>query len=434
MEDVINFNMPKKITSPSIIMVVGVGGGGGNAVNHMYELGIKDVSFMICNTDKQALANSPIAQKIHLGEKLTEGLGAGDNPQRGGDAARESIDLIKDVFINEGTKMVFITAGMGGGTGTGGSPVIAQAAQELGILTVAIVTLPFKTEGRRRAAQAKAGVEELKKYADSLLLVNNESIREMYGDLPITEAFGRADNILALAAKGISEIIMAPHIVNVDFADVKTVMKNSGLALMGSARSGGLERVTAVSNAVLASPLLNHNDIRGAQNILINIAFGNKEISMDEVCEIIDIIQDRAGNDANLIWGTGRNEALEDDIELTIVATGFDADKVNGATTPRVITESIDESIDQVVLEQKLDANQDYDGTSNSQFSNAEEIEMQKTALDHVIEELARTPAYLRRRARMAAVPKTAVATSKVEIKDEEAKPETDDVSLFDNV
>lgn len=423
-------------------MVVGVGGGGGNAVNHMYELGIKDVSFMICNTDKQALANSPIQRKIHLGEKLTEGLGAGDNPERGSEAARESIDLIKDVFITEGTKMVFITAGMGGGTGTGGSPVIAQAAQELGILTVAIVTLPFKTEGRRRAAQAKAGVEELRKYADSLLLVNNESIREMYGDLPITEAFGRADNILALAAKGISEIIMAPHIVNVDFADVKTVMKNSGLALMGSARSGGSERVVAVSNAVLASPLLNHNDIRGAKNILINIAFGDKEVSMDEVCDIIDIIQDRAGNDANLIWGTGKNETLGEDIELTIVATGFDAEKVQrGTSIPSGLGIAAITAEDQAVEQVEPGFGQPEDSlqestpaSGQSQLSNAEEIEQHKSALDRVIDELSRTPAYLRRRTRMAAVPKSAVATSKVEIKDDEnkaAKEDKGDVLLF---
>ncbi len=436
MEDIINFNIPKKTTGDSIIMVVGVGGGGGNAVNHMYEQGIKNVSFMICNTDKQALAKSTIQCKIHLGEKLTEGLGAGDNPERGSNAARESIDQIKAVFKSENTKMVFITAGMGGGTGTGGSPVIAQAAQEMGILTVAIVTLPFKTEGRRRAEQAKKGVEELKKHADSLLLVNNESIREMYGDLPITEAFGRADNILTLAAKGISEIIMEPHIVNVDFADVSTVMRKSGLALMGSARSGGSERVTAVANAVLASPLLNHNDIKGAKNILINIAFGEKEVSMDEVCDIIDIIQDRAGNDANLIWGTGKNDALEsDEIELTIVATGFD----NALGSPKPKNIEVIVPLENTVASEGF-SNDIVETEPESGFSSnndtLEEVEQQKTAVEHIIDEYSRTPAYLRRRSRMAAIPKTAVTKSKIDVKSDDNKAagqDQDGGSLFGN-
>lgn len=320
----IDFEIPK--ISPSIIMVTGVGGGGSNAVNHMFELGIADVSFMVCNTDRQALYRSPVPIKVRLGENLTQGLGAGNNPERGREAALESLDEITEIYKREGTRMVFITAGMGGGTGTGAAPVIAKAAKSLGILTVAIVTLPFRTEGKKRMSHAYEGIEELKQYVDSLLLINNESIQDIYGKLTLTEAFGKADDILATAAKSIAEIITREYTVNVDFADVQTVMKDSGIALMGSGRASGEERAMEVANAALTSPLLNHNDIKGARNILINITSGDEEITLEETYLITEYIQERAGNNADIIWGAGNDPALGNDIEVTIIATGFEID------------------------------------------------------------------------------------------------------------
>ena len=326
-EELIEFDIEK--VSPSIIMVAGVGGGGSNAVNHMFELGIADVTFMICNTDRQALFRSPVPIKVKLGEHLTEGLGAGNNPERGRAAALESLDEIISIFKREGTKMVFITAGMGGGTGTGAAPIIAKAARELGILTVGIVTLPFKAEGKTRAKHAQEGIEQLRQHVDSLLIINNENIPEIYGKLALTEAFGKADDILATAAKGIAEIITRDGVVNVDFADVKTVMSDSGVALMGSGRASGEGRAQKVADLSLSSPLLNHNYITGAKNILINITSGHEEITLEETCQITEYIQERAGNEANIIWGAGYNQALGSDIEVTIIATGFDLDANN---------------------------------------------------------------------------------------------------------
>ncbi len=323
--ELISFGMEP--VTPSIIMVAGVGGGGSNAVNHMYELGIAQVTFMICNTDKQALGRSPVPIKMKLGENLTEGLGAGNNPERGRAAAIESLDEIVSVFKREGIKMVFITAGMGGGTGTGAAPVIAKAARELGILTVGIVTLPFKAEGKVRALHAMEGIEELRKHVDALLVVNNENIQEIYGKLPITEAFGKADDILATAAKGIAEIITRDGVVNVDFADVSTVMRGSGIALMGSGRASGEDRAKQVADLSLSSPLLNHNNINGARNILINISWGDEEIMMEEMYGIVGYIQEQAGNGANIIWGAGKEPSLGKDIEVTIIATGFNMDE-----------------------------------------------------------------------------------------------------------
>ncbi|MDR0510300.1 MAG: cell division protein FtsZ [Rikenellaceae bacterium] len=320
-EELINFNLER--VSPSIIMVAGVGGGGSNAVNHMFELGIADVTFMVCNTDRQALSRSPVPIKVKLGENLTGGLGAGNNPERGRDAAMESLDEIVEVFKREGTRMVFVTAGMGGGTGTGAAPVIARAAKELGILTVGIVTLPFRSEGKHRTEQARAGMEEIRQNVDSLLVINNESIQEIYGQLPLTEAFGKADDILASAAKGIAEIITGNGIINVDFADVRTVMTGSGVALMGAGRASGDGRAMRAAELALNSPLLNHNYIDGATNILLNITSGEEEILLDEANQIIEYIQERAGNGANIIWGHGRNMALGQDVEATLIATGF---------------------------------------------------------------------------------------------------------------
>ena len=316
--------------SPSIIMVVGVGGGGGNAVNHMAKLGIADVSFMVCNTDQQALNRSPLKNKIPLGQTLTEGLGAGNKPERGRAAAEGSIEEIKAVFRENNTKMVFVTAGMGGGTGTGAAPVIAKAAKEMGILTVAIVTIPFKTEGKRRIMQALEGIEEIRHNVDSLLVINNENIHEIYGDLTLSEAFGKADDILATAAKSIADIITQDYRINVDFADVQTVMKDSGIALMGSARGSGENRALEVAEAAVSSPLLNHRDISGAKNVLLNITSGSKEVTLTETYQITEFVQQRThnNNQTDLIWGAGTDETLGDDIRITVIATGFDIDSI----------------------------------------------------------------------------------------------------------
>ena len=289
MDELINFELP--VNRSSIIKVVGVGGGGSNAVNHMFRLGIKDVNFVICNTDAQALSNSPVPLRVQLGASLTEGRGAGNKPEVGKQAAIESLDEIKDA-LSANTRMVFITAGMGGGTGTGAAPIIAKASKDMGILTVGIVTIPFKNEGPRRITQALDGIAEMEKYVDSLLVINNEKIREMYGDLRVSEAFSKADDVLAIAAKGIAEIITVHGFINVDFADVHTVMSNSGVAIMGSATAEGENRaIQAIQNAI-TSPLLNDNDIKGARNILVNITSGSEEVTMDEIGQIIDL---RAG-------------------------------------------------------------------------------------------------------------------------------------------
>ena len=315
-----NFAMDKK--PPAEIKVIGVGGGGGNAVNHMYKHGIRDVDFVICNTDAQAMDNSPIQTRVQLGASLTEGRGAGNKPEVGANAAQENIEDVKQALSNK-TKMVFITAGMGGGTGTGGAPVIAQACREAGYLTVGIVTIPFRNEGRRRIKQAAEGIAKLEGFVDSLLIINNERIREMYGDCGISEAFSKADDVLATAAKGIAEIITVPGYINVDFADVETVMRNSGFAIMGTGIASGENRAMDAVELALNSPLLNNNDIRGAKNILLNITSGNKEVTMDEVGAVTDFIQNKAGFDADIIWGNGTEDSLDENISVTVIATGF---------------------------------------------------------------------------------------------------------------
>lgn len=320
-----NFDIPENRSS--IIKVLGVGGGGSNAVNHMFHQGIKDVDFVVCNTDAQALANSPVPVKIQLGSSLTEGRGAGNKPAIGREAAIENLDDVIEVLSNN-TKMIFITAGMGGGTGTGAAPVIAKAAKELGILTVAIVTIPFRNEGRRRVNQALEGIAEIEKYVDSLLVINNEKIREIYGDLKISEAFARADDVLAIAAKGIAEIITVHGYINVDFADVETVMTDSGVAILGSAQADGENRAIEAVELALNSPLLNDNNIAGAKNILINITSGDNEATMDEIGQITDYIQSCAGESADLIWGNGVDSGLGGTICVTVIATGFETNSI----------------------------------------------------------------------------------------------------------
>ncbi len=314
------FNLPKD--QASIIKVIGVGGGGSNAVNHMYNQGITGVDFIICNTDAQALELSPIPNKIQLGTTLTEGLGAGANPEVGKNAAIEDIDNIKKILENN-TKMVFITAGMGGGTGTGAAPVIAKVAREMGILTVGIVTIPFSFEGRRRKQQAEEGLEQLRQNVDTLLIINNDKLRMMHGNLKMGEAFSKADDILTVAAKGIAEIITVAGYINVDFEDVKTVMKDGGTAIMGSATAEGENRAIEAVTRAISSPLLNDNEIEGANYILLNITSGEDEITMDEIDDITDYIQNEAGYTAELIWGNGLDESLGNKVSVTVIATGF---------------------------------------------------------------------------------------------------------------
>lgn len=311
----------------SKIMVIGVGGGGGNAVKYMYNLGIHNVMFMVCNTDKQALDKSPVPLKMQIGRDLTGGLGAGNMPERGRDAAVESRDDIRDTLERSGVKMVFITAGMGGGTGTGAAPIIAEVAKELDILTIAIVTVPFRYEGDKRIMQATSGIAQMRKHVDSLLIIDNENINKMYGDLTFSEAFGKADDILATAAKCIAEIITKEHKLNVDFADVVTTMSNSGVALMGFAVAAvGTDNIaTALTEEALLSPLLSQNDINGAKNLLVNISWKDKELKMSEVYAIIGHVRAAAGREAALIWGAGYDETLEDgSVSIVIVATGFE--------------------------------------------------------------------------------------------------------------
>ncbi len=322
------FNLPKD--QSSIIKVIGVGGGGSNAVNHMYRQGITGVDFLICNTDQQALDISPVPNKIQLGTSLTDGRGAGSLPNVGQNAAMENIEEIREL-LSKNTRMVFITAGMGGGTGTGAAPVIAQIAKEMGILTVGIVTYPFLFEGRKRAKQAEEGIAELRRNVDTLLVVCNDKLREIYGNLSLSEAFGKADDILTTAAKGIAEIITVTGYINVDFEDVRTVMRDSGAAIMGSAKASGENRaMIAVQNA-LASPLLNDNNIKGANYILLNITSGSKDVTMDEIAEITDYIQDEAGSTAEIIWGTGIDESLGENVSVTLIATGFKTSMALGA-------------------------------------------------------------------------------------------------------
>jgi len=320
MSDILNFDLPPDRSS--IIKVIGVGGGGSNAVNHMFEKGIKDVNFVVCNTDSQALDNSPVSVKLQLGESLTEGRGAGSIPDVGRQAALESLDQVKEV-LSSNTSMAFITAGMGGGTGTGAAPVIAKAAKEMGILTVGIVTIPFVFEGPERIQHAIKGINEIKDHVDSLLVINNDKLREIYGNLKISEAFSRADDVLATAAKGIAEIITVHGYVNVDFADVQTVMKDSGVAILGSATASGEDRAVKAIEAALTSPLLNNNDITGAKSVLLNITSGNEEVTMDEISEITDYVVNSTSKTTSLIWGMGSDEELEDKISITIIATGF---------------------------------------------------------------------------------------------------------------
>jgi cell division protein FtsZ len=325
-DELLNFSFPT--LSSNIIKVVGVGGGGCNAVSHMYQEGITGVDFILCNTDAQAMQNSSVPVKIQLGVTLTEGRGAGNRPEMGEEAAKENYDDIKQV-LEGGTKMVFITAGMGGGTGTGAAPVIAGLCRELGILTIAVVTIPSPAEGKKRLSQAVEGIEKLRDYVDSMLVISNKKLQNIYGDLPARQAFKMADNIVATAVKGVAEIITVHGNINIDFTDVSTVMSESKVFIMGTGYASGENRAINAINQALESPLLDNNNINGAQNILLNIISGQDEITMGEIGYIIDKLQERAGQDADIIWGNGYDESLGDQISVTILATGFKTKPIN---------------------------------------------------------------------------------------------------------
>ena len=316
----INFNLNEK--TPTIIKVIGVGGGGGNAVEYMYEKGICDVDFVICNTDYQALRNSPIPCKIQLGKELTAGHGAGNNPAMGEKSAQESLADI-EAILKKDTRMAFITAAMGGGTGTGAAPVIARLSKDMGILTVGIVSVPARFEGPKRLDQARDGLRRLKDHVDCLIVIDNEKIKSIYGSQTISQAFAKDNDVLNIAAKGIAEIITLPGYINVDFADVRTVMTDSGVAIMGAAQASGEDRAIRAITEALESPLLNNNDILGAKDILLNITSGTDEITMDEMSQITSHIIRKVGNNAAVIWGVGTDPDLGDAVSVTIIATGF---------------------------------------------------------------------------------------------------------------
>ncbi len=352
----------------SIIKVLGVGGGGSNAVAYMFEQGIEGVNFAVCNTDLQALGNNPVPTKIQLGPSLTEGRGAGSMPEVGKQSCIESIDDVRK-FLDDGTKMLFITAGMGGGTGTGAAPIIAKAAKEMGILTVGIVTIPFGFEGRRRHRFAIEGLEQMKKNVDSILVISNDKLREIYGNLKIQEAFSKADDVLTTAAKGIAEIITIHGQINVDFEDVNTVMRDSGVSIMGTGIASGENRAMQAIDQAINSPLLEDNDIRGAQHILLNISSGVEEVTMDEIGAITDYIQDEAGHGTDLIWGNCFDERLGDKLSLTIIATGFKKESPKQEVKPTI----------KVPLNETFDLNQDSltpNINANSSKENTIDLEM----------------------------------------------------------
>ena len=349
----ISFDLPKH--QSNVIKVIGVGGGGSNAINHMFQQGIKGVDFVICNTDAQALQSSGVPNKIQLGVNLTEGLGAGANPDVGEQAAVESLEDIRRM-LDTNTKMVFITAGMGGGTGTGAAPVIAKMSKELDILTVGIVTMPFQFEGKMRNEQAQRGIENLREHVDSLIVINNNKLREVYGNLGFKAGFSKADEVLSTASRGIAEVITHHYTQNIDLRDAKTVLSNSGTAIMGSATASGQTRAQEAIMKALDSPLLNDNKITGAKNVLLLIVSGSQEITIDEIGEINDHIQNEAGHGANIIMGVGEDDALEESIAVTIIATGFDIDQQNeisNTETKKVIHALEEEVIEEVSTQEK---------------------------------------------------------------------------------
>ena len=355
MDEIVQFDFPTD--SPKIIKVIGVGGGGGNAVNHMYREGIHDVTFVLCNTDNQALAESPVPVKLQLGRSITQGLGAGNRPERARDAAEESIDDIKEQ-LNDGTKMVFITAGMGGGTGTGAAPVIARIAKEMDILTVGIVTIPFIFEGEKKIIQALDGVERIAQHVDALLVINNERLREIYADLTFMNAFGKADSTLSIAAKSIAEIITMRGTVNLDFADVKTILKDGGVAIMSTGFGEGENRVTKAIDDALHSPLLNNNDIFNAKKVMLNVSFcPTSELMMEEMNEIHEFMS-KFREGVEVIWGVAVDNSLDTKVKITVLATGFGVEDVPGMDTLHE-ARSQEEEERQLQLEEEKEKNKE---------------------------------------------------------------------------
>ena len=354
------FDLPKN--QSNVIKVIGVGGGGSNAINYMHSKGIKGVDFVVCNTDSQALENSPVENKIQLGITLTEGLGAGANPEIGEQSAVESMEDIK-AMLTTNTKMLFITAGMGGGTGTGAAPIIAKMAKDLNILTVGIVTIPFEFEGKMRNQQANIGVERLRDNVDSLIVINNNKLRDVYGNLGFKAGFSKADEVLATAARGIAEVITHHYTQNIDLRDAKTVLSNSGTAIMGSASASGTNRASEAISKALDSPLLNDNKIKGATNVLLLIVSGIEEITIDEIGEISDFIQSEAGHGANIIMGVGDDESLEDAVAITVIATGFNVEQQNDIvnTESKKVIHILDgeQRVEQVLVADKTLSNVD---------------------------------------------------------------------------
>ena len=355
MDEIVQFDFPTD--SPKIIKVIGVGGGGGNAVNHMYREGIHDVTFVLCNTDNQALAESPVPVKLQLGRSITQGLGAGNRPERARDAAEESIDDIKEQ-LNDGTKMVFITAGMGGGTGTGAAPVIARIAKEMDILTVGIVTIPFIFEGEKKIIQALDGVERIAQHVDALLVINNERLREIYADLTFMNAFGKADDTLSIAAKSIAEINTMRGTVNLDFADVKTILKDGGVAIMSTGFGEGENRVTKAIDDALHSPLLNNNDIFNAKKVMLNVSFcPTSELMMEEMNEIHEFMS-KFREGVEVIWGVAVDNSLDTKVKITVLATGFGVEDVPGMDTLHE-ARSQEEEERQLQLEEEKEKNKE---------------------------------------------------------------------------
>lgn len=389
--DTISFDLPKH--QSSVIKVIGVGGGGSNAVNHMFGLGIRGVDFAVCNTDAQALTNSPVPNKIQLGVTLTEGLGAGANPEVGCESAQESLEEIKQL-LEKNTKMVFITAGMGGGTGTGAAPVIAAAAKDLGILTVGIVTMPFQFEGNNRKQQAEKGIEALRSKVDSLIVINNNKLREVYGNLGFKAGFAKADEVLATAARGIAEVITHHYTTNIDLRDAKTVLADSGTAIMGSASASGENRANDAICKALDSPLLNDNHIKGAKNVLLLIVSGSEEITIDEIGEINDHIQTEAGGSANIIMGIGEDETLGGDISVTIVATGFNADQqvqVLGNAPQKVVhtledEQAVSTSVYDKPVQKEVEVEDDMIAAELAKANAKEEVQADLFAIDEPIQ------------------------------------------------
>ncbi len=407
--DILDFQIENR--TEAIIKVIGVGGGGGNAVNHMFKEGIHDVSFALCNTDNQALIGSPVPVKVQLGERITGGLGAGNKPEVAHKAAEESYDLIQDL-LSDGTRMAFITAGMGGGTGTGAAPVVARVAKEMGILTVGIVTIPFVFEGTRKIVQALKGVEEIAQNVDALLVINNERLRDIYQDLTMLNAFARADDTLAIAAKSIAEIITVHGHVNLDFADVETTLKDGGVAIMSRGMGSGKDRVNDAINDAINSPLLNNNDVFNAKKILINISFGEENPLMMEEMNALHDFMAKFSREIEVIWGAAVDNELNGDVKVTLLATGFSIKDVPGIEEQRLAESKTEELERKIREDQKRERVKEekrlidkYYGASGLKALSTNNYRMEPIVLtleemddDKIIEALERTPVFKRER------------------------------------